>query len=171
MSTPILSIVGHSNAGKTTLLEKLVARLSAQGLRVATVKHCHHQPQLDQPGKDSWRHKQAGASTTFLVGPQQLAMVKNIDATPTPQDLLQQYGDDYDLMLVEGYSTLPGKKIEVLRAACQRSLRCPEQDLLAVVSDVNTLPKHLNVINLDDMDALVTLVCQWMEGGAFESPD
>jgi molybdopterin-guanine dinucleotide biosynthesis protein B len=162
MSIPILSIVGHSNAGKTTLLEKLVARLCAQGLRIATVKHCHHQPEFDQPGKDSWRHKHAGAVTTFLVGSQRLAMVKDIDATPTPQNLLRQYGDDYDLMLVEGYSSLLGKKIEVLRAACQHSLRCPEQDLLAVVSDISTLPKHLNVISLNDIDSLTTLVCQWM---------
>jgi len=163
MTTPVLSIVGHSNAGKTTLLEKLLVCLCAQGLRVVTVKHCHHQPELDKPGKDSWRHKQAGAVTTFLIGPKQLALVKDIDTTPTPQYLLQQYGDDYDLMLVEGYSTLPGKKIEVLRAACQSSLRCPEQDLLAVVSDVDTLPRHLNIIELNDIDTLVTLVCRWME--------
>lgn len=69
MNTPVLSIVGRSNSGKTTLLEKIIIALTAQGMRIATIKHSHHQPEMDQPGKDSWRHKQAGASASLLVGP------------------------------------------------------------------------------------------------------
>ncbi|MDQ6963325.1 MAG: molybdopterin-guanine dinucleotide biosynthesis protein B, partial [Mariprofundales bacterium] len=121
MSTPILSLVGRSNSGKTTLMERLVTGLVAQGLRIATIKHSHHQPELDTPGKDSWRHKQAGAATSLLVGPERMLMVSEVDQSLNPQLLTERLFGDYDLVLVEGYASVPGEKIEVLRAEIGRA--------------------------------------------------
>ena len=163
MSVPILSIVGYSNAGKTTLMEKLVGRLSAQGLRIATVKHSHHQPELDEAGKDSWRHKQAGAQTSFLIGPEQMLMVADIRQELNPNLLASRYCADFDLVLVEGYGSLPGAKIEVLRAARSNSLRYDPAELLAVVTDVAQLHADLLHIGLSDINGLVEFVLNWMQ--------
>jgi len=163
MTVPIISIVGSSNSGKTTLVEKLIARLSVQGLRIASIKHSHHQPELDTPGKDSWRHKQAGAARSFLIGPQQMMMVADIEEPMNPKLLVSRYCEGFDLVLVEGYNTLPGAKIEVLRAARSTTLRCDPHDLIAVVTDVNTL--HLDVprFDLDDGQAVADFILQWLD--------
>ncbi|GAV21140.1 molybdopterin-guanine dinucleotide biosynthesis protein B [Mariprofundus micogutta] len=162
MSVPILSIVGYSNAGKTTLMEKLVEKLTAQGLSIATIKHSHHQPELDTPGKDSWRHKNAGAEASFLVGPEQMMMVADIQHELNPRLLAEQYCIDFDLVLVEGYASLPGEKIEVLRAARSDSLRCDPTELLAVVTDLVDLQVEVKQIGLDDIESVAGFVLNWM---------
>jgi len=163
MTVPVLSIVGRSNSGKTTLVEKLLARLSAQGLRIASIKHSHHQPELDTPGKDSWRHKQAGAVRSFLIGPQQMMMVADIDDELNPNLLASRYCEGFDLVLVEGYNSLPGAKIEVLRAVRSNTLRCDPDDLIAVVTDVNTLDLAVPRFGLDDDQAVVAFILQWLD--------
>lgn len=163
MTVPVLSIVGSSNSGKTTLIEKLIARLMAQGLRIATIKHSHHQPELDTPGKDSWRHKQAGAATSFLIGPQQMMMVADVKEELHPKLLASSYCKDFDLVLVEGYSILPGPKIEVLRAARSTTLRCALNELIAVVTDVNGLQLEVPQFGLDDDQAVAALILDWRQ--------
>jgi len=166
MTVPVLSIVGHSNAGKTTLLEKLVRHLAAQGLRIATIKHSHHQPELDSPGKDSWRHKQAGAEASFLVGSAQMMMVADVKQELNPYMLANRFCAGFDLVLVEGYASLPGAKIEVLRAACGTGLRCHPTALLAVVSDLpDLLQPGLLQIGLDDIDGLADFILNRMQQG------
>ncbi|MDQ6950258.1 MAG: molybdopterin-guanine dinucleotide biosynthesis protein B [Mariprofundales bacterium] len=165
MTPPILSIVGRSNSGKTTLMERLIRRLSDQGLRIATIKHSHHQPELDQPGKDSWRHKQAGAGASFLIGPQQMLMVADHAQVPTPNLLASLYGTNFELVLVEGYSSLPGAKIEILRAARSSTLRCDPTELLAIVTDVEGLPPKPPQFALDDVTAIANFVREWMGRG------
>jgi len=160
---PVLSIVGRSNSGKTTLVEKLIARLSAQGLRIATIKHSHHQPEMDAPGKDSWRHKQAGAATSFLIGPQQMMMVADIQEQLNPNLLASRYCDGFDLVLVEGYNSLPGAKIEVVRAARSTELRCAPEELIALVSDVDTLELSVPRFGLDDDQALAAWILGWLQ--------
>ncbi|MDX8376795.1 MAG: molybdopterin-guanine dinucleotide biosynthesis protein B [Mariprofundales bacterium] len=163
MTVPILSIVGYSNAGKTTLLEKLIAQLSKHGLRIATIKHSHHKPELDEYGKDSWRHKQAGAETSFLVGSENMMMVADIKQDLNPTLLVSSYCVDFDLILVEGYSLLPLAKIEVLRAEQSEYLRCDPADLLAVVTDVVNLQSGLTQIELNDIKTLVNFILNWMQ--------
>ncbi|MBN4073393.1 molybdopterin-guanine dinucleotide biosynthesis protein B [Mariprofundus ferrooxydans] len=168
--TPILSLVGSSNSGKTTLMEKLVRELTAKGLRIATIKHSHHQPELDTPGKDSWRHKQAGAVTSFLIGPQQMMMVADVEEQLNPNLLASRYCDDFDLVLVEGYNTLPGAKIEVLRAARSTTLRCAPEELIALVTDVEEVQMVLpsDVLQtvprfgLNDDQAVAALILAWL---------
>ncbi len=163
MTVPILSIIGSTNSGKTTLVEKLIARLTAQGLRIATIKHSHHQPELDTPGKDSWRHKQAGAVAAFLIGPKQMMMVADVEEQLNPKLLASRYCDGFDLVLVEGYNALPGAKIEVLRAARSKTLRCAPEELIALVSDVDDLELDVPRFGLDDDQAVAALILDWLQ--------
>jgi len=168
-STPILSLVGYSNSGKTTLMEKLVSGLVAKGLRIATIKHSHHQPEMDTPGKDSWRHKQAGASTSLLVGPEKMLMVSDVDEALNPQLLAARLFTDYDLVLVEGYASVAGPKIEVVRKERSQELRCNENELVAVATDITDLKVNVPLLDMNDTKALVAFILHWLrdveEGG------
>jgi len=163
MSTPLLSLVGYSNSGKTTLMEKLVSALAARGLRIATIKHSHHQPEMDTPGKDSWRHKQAGASTSLLVGPEQMLMVSDVHEGLNPQLLTARLFTDYDLVLVEGYASVPGPKIEVVRAGRSQTLRCSSEELIAVATDIADLDVDVPLLDLNDTQAIMDHILQWMQ--------
>jgi len=162
-STPILSLVGYSNSGKTTLMEKLVSGLVAKGLRIATIKHSHHQPEMDTPGKDSWRHKQAGASTSLLVGPEKMLMVSDVDEALNPQLLAARLFSDYDLVLVEGYASVAGPKIEVVRAGRSQELRCNEDELVAVATDILDFNVGVPVLNLNNTLSIIDFIFQWMK--------
>lgn len=164
MSTPVLSIVGRSNSGKTTLLEKLITELTHQGLRIGTIKHSHHQPEMDMPGKDSWRHKKAGAVTSLLIGWERLMMVADVvNEVLSPQLLAHRYFPDVDLVLVEGYAGMEGPKIEVVRAERSQNMRYPrDAGLIAVVTDVNALQLDIPVFGLDDVDAVTFFILNWI---------
>ncbi len=163
MNPPVIAIVGRTNAGKTTLMERLVAHLTRSGLRVATVKHSHHQPEMDQPGKDSWRHKQAGATASFLIGPERMLMVRDLDEPPTPEAVATRYCADFDLVLAEGYAALSGARIEVVRAARSREPRCPETELLALITDVDGLYPTLPRFGLTDIPGIADFILRWIE--------
>lgn len=165
MSVALLSIVGYSNSGKTTLMEKLVASFTAQGLRIATIKHSHHQPEMDTPGKDSWRHKQAGAEASLLVGPERMLMVSDVHEALNPQLLASRLFADYDLVLVEGYASVAGPKIEVVRAERSQELRCNEDELIAVASDIADLDVSVPLLDLNDAQAIMNHIQQWMKRG------
>ena len=112
-----LGFAAFSGMGKTTLLEQLIAALRARGQRVSTVKHAHHDVDIDQPGKDSWRHRQAGASEVLLVCDKRLALVREFE---TEQDLdvhamLAELRSDVDWVLVEGFKHGDLPKIEIWR--------------------------------------------------------
>jgi len=169
MPTPILSLVGYSNSGKTTLMEKLVTGLVAKGLRIATIKHSHHQPEMDTPGKDSWRHKQAGASTSLLVGPEKMLMVSDVDEALNPQLLAARLFTDYDLVLVEGYASVPGLKIEVVRAERSQELRCNEDELIAVATDIPDFNVVVPVLDLNHPDAVIDFVLHWIKEAEISS--
>jgi len=137
---PILSVVGRSNSGKTTLLEKLIRELSARGRRVGTVKHHYHGPvTVDVPGKDSWRHRQAGAYAVALVSPEMLFVVRDTPPGLSLEALTHLGLFGVDLVLTEGFKSGPMPKIAVNRRAQQAPLLCgPADHLVAVVSDWNS---------------------------------
>jgi len=113
-------VSGESNSGKTTLIERLIPRLRTKGLRVGTVKHAHHGFELDHPGKDSWRHAQAGAEAVALVSPTQTAWVLATSAELSCQAAVERMSDRVDLVLVEGFKQKRGWQVVVARSPVMR---------------------------------------------------
>lgn len=153
----IVSIAGQSNSGKTTFLVRLIAELTRRGYRIGSVKHTHHDIDLDQNGKDSWRHKQAGARATLLVTDQQIAMVKDDDRPDIEK--MQSYLPDVDLILAEGFKRQPLPKIEIFRTDGPHShpLFLDHPDLIALVTDA---PFNLSVpvFGLDDIEPVAMFI-------------
>jgi molybdopterin-guanine dinucleotide biosynthesis protein B len=161
---PLLGIAGWSGAGKTTLIEAILPRLRAAGLAVSTVKHAHHGAELDRPGKDSWRHRQAGAHEVLVTAPGRWALIHEepgLDAALP--DLLARMSP-VDLVLVEGFrqSTLP--KLEVHRPALGKPPLWPEwPDVAAVASDVSLSSCDRTVLALDDFAAITSWVVAFVQ--------
>ena len=156
---PVMIFVGHSGSGKTTLIEKLLPELTRRGLRLATIKHAHHRVALDQPGKDSWRYKQAGAALSMLVTADALQLVADAVDRREPAQLAKRFLGEADLVLAEGFSHAPGAKIEVLRRECDRPPRCAIDDgLIAIVTDVGEAYPELPHFALDDIAGLADFV-------------
>ena len=135
---PIVSIVGKSDTGKTTLLEKLVPELRARGYRIGTIKHDVHDFDIDHRGKDSWRHKQAGAHTVAISSPTKVALVKDVETEETLDSLASKYFHDVDIILTEGYKKEDKPKIEVFRSQVHETPLCKgDEHLVALVSDTS----------------------------------
>ena len=147
-------MIGKANSGKTTLLEKLIPALIAGGLRVGTIKHHVHAFDMDRPGKDTWRHKKAGASVVALSSPSGLGLIRDTGHDLGLDELVGQYFSDVDLVLTEGYKSGPAPKVEVCRAAVHREpLANRDQTWLAMVSDL-PLDCGLPLFGLDDAEGL-----------------
>jgi len=141
---PVIAFIGKPDSGKTTLLEKLIPELRRRGYRIGTIKHHVHAFEMDKPGKDTWRHKQAGASTVALSSPTGLGIIRDVDEDLTIEELVGRYYGDIDLVIAEGYKRLGLPKIEVFRSALHDT-PLPDRDetWVAMVSDtagVNNLP-------------------------------
>lgn len=133
---PIVSIVGRSNSGKTTLIERLIPELKRLGYRIATIKHNIHGFDIDHEGKDSWRHKKAGAQLTVVASPYRVALIEDTERDYDIADLRARYVRDVDLILLEGFKGNPYPKIEVFRPELHNEMLCtPEDNLLAVITD------------------------------------
>ena len=136
---PIISIVGKSNSGKTTLIEKLVPELKQRGIKVGTIKHDVHGFELDQEGKDTWRHAQAGVDTVVISSPQKAACIEKVNVELTLDELVCQFLTDMDVVLTEGYKKQNKPKIEVYRAELEEEPLCADDEtLIAIVSDTET---------------------------------
>lgn len=154
---PMVACVGYSGSGKTTFLVKLIAEFHQRGLRVGTLKHDVHGFEMDRPGKDTWRHKQAGAAMTIISSPGRIGMVRDVDHDHQPQELRPLLGG-MDLILVEGYkgSTLP--KIEIFRPETGKSPACRgDAHLVALVSDA-PLDWGVPQFGLEDVAALADFI-------------
>jgi molybdopterin-guanine dinucleotide biosynthesis adapter protein len=155
----VLGVAGWSGSGKTTLIEKLIPLLVRAGLRVSTLKHAHHQAELDTPGKDSWRHRQAGAQDVLLVTSNRWALMHELRDEPEPElgTLLARLSR-CDLVLVEGFKRDPIDKIEIHREPVGKPWLYPEDDhILAVISDVPP-PDKLRHFGLDDMESIAAFI-------------
>ncbi len=156
MKVPIISIVGKSNSGKTVLVEKLIKELKKRGYRIGIIKHAHHGFNLDKKGKDSWRHKEAGADTVVVVSPGMLTMVK--DHEDESIDAHKKYFMDMDLVITEGFKRERKPKIEILRAARNSKPLCGDDDsLIALVTDTDTT-LDVPTFGLEDIEALANLI-------------
>lgn len=163
---PALSFVAKSGTGKTTLLEKVIARMTERGWRVGSVKHDAHRFEIDHEGKDSWRLTRAGASPMLVSSPEKMAMVRPNPAGEMPlEELIRRYLTEADIVITEGYKTGPLPKIEVNRTARSEQLLCVDDEgsltderLRAVVSD-GTPQVPVPLLSLDDVDA----ICDFIE--------
>ena len=153
----IISIVGKSESGKTTLLEGLIARLKQRGYRVAVVKHSAEDVELDTVNKDSWRFSQAGSEVSAVTSVHKLAVFKNIAHDLSPQELSQFIGSDYDLILTEGFKQSNHPKIEVHRKEQGKELLSPPEQLLAVVTD-EPLDVAVPQFSKDEVQKIVELI-------------
>lgn len=154
--TPIISIVGKSESGKTTLIEKLIPEFKKRGYRIGTIKHAHHGFQIDREGKDSWRHKAAGADTIIVVSPENIAMLK--DGGGETIDSVAKYFSDVDIVITEGFKRENKPKIEVFRKARHAEPLCRNDDnLIAFVTDDDA---DLNVprFGTGDIKGIVDLI-------------
>ncbi len=154
--TPIISIVGKSDAGKTTLIEKLIVELKRRGYRVATIKHDAHQFEIDHPGKDSYRHFHAGADWTLIGSPHTLAVIRRLDRELTLDEIAATI-DDVDVILTEGYKREARCRIEVSRRDHMTELISRPEELLALAADY-AVNIGVPVIDLNDAAALVDLI-------------
>ena len=156
----VYGVIGWKNAGKTSLMERLVAEISARGLRVSTVKHVHHDVDLDQPGKDTWRHRQAGAREVVMASAHRFAVLHELRgaAEPSLADLLARMAP-VDLVLVEGYKRDTHPKIEVFRREAGHDLIQPGDPMVrAVATDAALAALSVPVLNLNDTAAIADFI-------------
>ena len=154
----VYGIIGWKNSGKTSLMERLVAKITGQGFSVSTVKHVHHAVDLDQPGKDTFRHRTAGAREVVLASADRFAlMVEHRGPEPELAAVLARLAP-VDLVLVEGYKRDAHPKIEVWRAATGQPLIQPGDPLVWAVATDAALVLPVPVLDLNDTDAVARFI-------------
>jgi molybdopterin-guanine dinucleotide biosynthesis adapter protein len=155
----VFGIAGWSGSGKTTLLEKLIPQLTARGLKVSVIKHAHHGFDIDRPGKDSYRHREAGATEVLLSCGDRWALMHERRDEPEPTlDELIGHLSPCDLLLIEGFKQEPVPKLEVYRADNGKPPLFPERrDIVAVATD-DAVDTRLPTMALDDVTAMADFV-------------
>jgi molybdopterin-guanine dinucleotide biosynthesis protein B len=131
---PVISVVGKSGVGKTTVLERIIREIKHRGYRVGTVKHDTHGFDVDKPGKDSWRHARAGSDAVVISGPRKMALIRQLDEE-MPLDRIVPLMGDVDLVITEGYKGGEKPKIEVTRLERGTELLCQPEELVGIMAD------------------------------------
>ena len=166
---PILGFAAASGTGKTTLLEQIIPILKAQGLRVGLIKHSHHNVQIDQPGKDSFRLRAAGATPVMLSSAHRRVMISEFTAFHEP-NLFEELSffdqSQVDLILVEGFKLASFPKIELLREALNRPLIYPnDPNIIAIATDTElNLPDRLTHLNINDAMSVANFIIETLMG-------
>ena len=156
----IIHIIGRQNNGKTTLMVELLKEIKKRGLRVGTVKHSSHAHELDKPGKDSFRHREAGGLPAAVVTKNQMAVYFSLEDEEDPFNHLAPLFKEVDMLLVEGHLNGPGKKIEVWRKKiCDRPLCLERNDIEAVITD-DDVETGLPILARDDINKITDYVCK-----------
>lgn len=156
----ILGLAGWSGAGKTTLIVKLIPELVGRGLKVSTIKHAHHAFDVDKPGKDSYRHREAGATEVLVASAHRWALMHELRAEeePSAAELMRQM-TPVDLLLIEGFKREPHDKLEIYRRDLGKPLLSIEDSsFVAVLSDGPVPESALPVIDLNDIGAIADFI-------------
>lgn len=168
----VVCFAGYSGSGKTTLVEGVIGALKLRGLRVSVVKHAHHKFDIDHPGKDTWRHREAGAFEVVAVSSRRMALMREFEQESelTVHQLIAQLYDGVDWVLVEGFKHSDLLKVEVWRADAGQPARYPQDDFVAAIAtdDRTRLPEPTQrpLLDINDHDA----VAQWLvdQGDRFD---
>ena len=155
----VIGLAGWSGAGKTTLLTRVIPHLLGEGLRVSVIKHAHHKFDIDVPGKDSWRHRQAGATEVMVASGQRWALMHELRGEREPRlpDLLARMSR-VDLVVVEGYKSEPLRKIEVHRAANGKPLLFPDDAGIVGIATDTMIETRLPTAHLDNIPAIAAMM-------------
>lgn len=171
----VVGLSGWSNSGKTTLLEQLIARMRLHGQRVSVVKHAHHAFDIDQPGKDSWRHRQAGAFEVVIASSRRLAKLREyeLDVEPTAHQLIAELVD-CDWAFVEGFKHADLLKLEVWRAENGKPVQYPDDPyVVAICTDrpeALPVPTRLPLLDLNDPEAVVEYLLRTADRYEYRAP-
>lgn len=157
----ILGLAGWSGSGKTTLVARLLPMLTARGLRVSTMKHAHHSFDVDKPGKDSYVHREAGATEVLVTSGQRWALLHENRGMPEPSMAeLIRYMTPVDLLLVEGFKAHPHDKLEIYRPANGKPLLARDDPYIVAVAtdEAASVDVSVPVLDLNDVDAIAEFV-------------
>jgi len=169
---PVLGFAANSGTGKTTLLSRIIPLLNDRGLKTGLVKHSHHDFDIDQPGKDSYRLRKAGASPVLLISKHRQALITELDGQePVLKDQLQSFTDSsLDLIIVEGFKHEQFPKIELHRKALNNPLLFPsDPSIIAIASDNNevvkqtSLSEKLTFLDLNNLEQIVNFIIQFSQ--------
>src|SRR4030042_21306 len=153
---PIISVVGQAKSGKTTLIEKLILELKSRGYRIGTIKHSAHRLSFDKPDKDSWRHIQAGSAATAISSPDEIVLIKPVTEEPDLNEIASLFGEDYDIILAEGFKQSNAPKLEVHRKAAG-PLLSKINNLIAIATD-EPLETKIRQFSLHDITGIANLL-------------
>src|SRR6266545_3745927 len=155
----VIGLAGWSGAGKTTLLTRAIPQLRKQGLRVSVIKHAHHAFDVDVPGKDSWKHREAGAAEVLVSSSQRWALMHELRGAAEPRlpELLAKLSR-VDLVIVEGFKREPHRKIEVYRLANGKGMLFPDDPGVVGIASDAAVETSLPVAHLDDIPAIAAMM-------------
>lgn len=161
----VIGVVGWSGNGKTTLLNKLIPALNARGLSVSTMKHTHHNFDMDHPGKDSYQHREAGAEQVLLTSSKRWALLHELRGEPEPDmDALIKMMAPVDVLLIEGFKAHRYPKIEVHRPAAGKQLICETDDsIVALACDEALQGLAIPILDLNDVEAVADFMVDYLE--------
>jgi len=173
----VISFVGRSNTGKTTLLEKVIPLLRSRGLRVGTVKHHAGEFEIDREGKDSYRHKKAGATATMITSPTKVALVEDISRELTLSEVIERYMHEVDLVITEGYKRERMPKVELyVHGRGAPPLATEDPDIIAIATDGPAIAAdapvdelidvHVPVFSRDEPEPIVDLIVKRLKLGS-----
>ncbi len=172
----VVGFAGFSGSGKTTLVEQLIPALKLRGQRVSVVKHAHHSFDIDHPGKDTWRHREAGAFEVLAASPKRLVLMRELEAVAehSVHDLIAQLRADVDWVLVEGFKQSNLPKVEVWRQSHGKPLRFPDdQHIVAIATDdADAVPvtAHCPVLDLNVADDVAAWLVDNAERFEYRTP-
>jgi len=160
----VFGFAGYSGSGKTTLIEQLIPRFVMRGLRVSLIKHAHHLFDIDRPGKDSYRHREAGAGEVLITSSQRWVLMHELrdESEPTLEDQLARFGP-CDLVLVEGYKHADIPKIEVYRPVHGRPMLSPQDPNIVAVATDAAIDSQLPRLDINDPDAIAQFILDHLE--------
>ncbi len=156
--TPVLSIVGRSNTGKTTLIEGLIRELQYRGYKIATMKHSLHGFDIDRRGKDSWRHRAAGSVMTILSSPSEVVSIESVEREQGISELSERFVRGADIILSEGFKGNPFPKIEIFRMELGQDFLCTVEDHLIAVAGNSPVERGVPYFDRNDYRAMADLI-------------